>query len=181
MFKWSKGYFVVFVVLVVLLLGGTVGTGFVFARGSAKALTSTTASNLPVSAKPISERMVAMHTLDETKVPRAPGRPGSTHPKVIPFRTGVSPAVFAQRKAAAAHNHNAPTANASFVPTNGRTASPNTPTASTSFPGLSASNCFGCEPPDMALAASPSFVMQGVNTSFAVFNTSGTLKAGWPT
>src|SRR5438270_13135563 len=75
MFKWSKGYFVVFVVLVVLLLTGAVGTGFVFVRGTAKASTSATATdeviNLPVSAKPISERAVAMHTVDETKVPKA--------------------------------------------------------------------------------------------------------------
>jgi hypothetical protein len=38
----------------------------------------------------------------------------------------------------------------------------------------------GCEPPDMALAASPSWVLQGVNTSIAVYNTSGALQPGWP-
>src|SRR5205823_7267652 len=34
--------------------------------------------------------------------------------------------------------------------------------------------------PDQALAASPNWVLQGVNTSFAVYSTTGTLQAGWP-
>jgi len=36
----------------------------------------------------------------------------------------------------------------------------------------------GCQPPDMALAASPNYVLQGVNTSFALYSTSGKLFAG---
>jgi hypothetical protein len=32
----------------------------------------------------------------------------------------------------------------------------------------------------MALASSTSFVLQGVNTSFAVYSTSGVIQAGWP-
>ena len=36
----------------------------------------------------------------------------------------------------------------------------------------------GCQPPDMALAASPKYVLQGVNTSFALYSTSGKLLAG---
>src|SRR5262249_5329536 len=38
----------------------------------------------------------------------------------------------------------------------------------------------GCNPPDMGLATSPHWVFQGVNTSFAVFDTHGNLQAGWP-
>jgi hypothetical protein len=36
----------------------------------------------------------------------------------------------------------------------------------------------GCQPPDMALAASSKYVLQGVNTAFALYSTSGTLLAG---
>ncbi|MGZ3681291.1 MAG: hypothetical protein ACXWQR_22975, partial [Ktedonobacterales bacterium] len=52
------------------------------------------------------------------------------------------------------------------------------------FPGMqsSATICppIGCNPPDMALATSPSWVFQGVNTSFAVYNRQGVLQPGWP-
>lgn len=38
----------------------------------------------------------------------------------------------------------------------------------------------GCNPPDMALAASPEFVLQGVNTQYEVLDTSGHVQPGWP-
>ncbi len=38
----------------------------------------------------------------------------------------------------------------------------------------------GCNPPDMAVAASPSRVFQGVNTSWAVYDTNGNIQPGWP-
>jgi len=38
----------------------------------------------------------------------------------------------------------------------------------------------GCNPPDMAVAGSTKFVLQGVNTQFEVLNTSGHVQAGWP-
>jgi hypothetical protein len=38
----------------------------------------------------------------------------------------------------------------------------------------------GCNPPDMALAASPQWVLQGVNTQFEVLDTSGNVQPGWP-
>lgn len=61
-----------------------------------------------------------------------------------------------------------------------------TPAASASFKGMqsSASICPyfgpGCNPPDMALGASTSWVFQGVNMSFEVLNTSGSVQPGWP-
>ena len=62
---------------------------------------------------------------------------------------------------------------------------PTTPAAQTKFQGMadSASICpyfGGCQPPDMALAASPNWVLQSVNTSVAVYNTSGHIQPGWP-
>jgi hypothetical protein len=38
----------------------------------------------------------------------------------------------------------------------------------------------GCNPPDMGLAASTDFVLQGVNTQFEVLDTSGHVQPGWP-
>jgi hypothetical protein len=38
----------------------------------------------------------------------------------------------------------------------------------------------GCNPPDMAVAASTQFVFQGVNTQFEVLDTSGNVQPGWP-
>jgi hypothetical protein len=58
--------------------------------------------------------------------------------------------------------------------------------ASASFIGQqsSATTCsyflVGCNPPDMAVAASTEFVFQGVNTQFEVFDTSGHVQPGWP-
>ena len=59
-----------------------------------------------------------------------------------------------------------------------------TPGTSSSFIGQqgSATTCsyfaHGCNPPDMALAASPSFVLQGVNMSWEVLDTSGNVVSG---
>lgn len=38
----------------------------------------------------------------------------------------------------------------------------------------------GCNPPDMALGASPQFVLQGVNTQWEVLDTAGHVQPGWP-
>src|SRR5260370_8695224 len=61
-----------------------------------------------------------------------------------------------------------------------------TPSASASFIGQQASpaTCSyfanGCNPPDMALGASPQFVLQGVNTQWEVLDTAGNVQPGWP-
>lgn len=60
-----------------------------------------------------------------------------------------------------------------------------TPRPSASFIGLQSSSFTcpptpGCNPPDMALAASPKRVLQGVNTSWEVLDTAGKVQSGWP-
>lgn len=54
----------------------------------------------------------------------------------------------------------------------------------TTFEGLQSSSSVcpprGCNPPDMALAVSSRWVFQGVNKSFAVFDTAGHQQSGWP-
>lgn len=60
------------------------------------------------------------------------------------------------------------------------------PRLDASFIGQQASNvtcsyfAHGCNPPDMAIAASPRRVLQGVNTQWEVLDTSGNVQAGWP-
>ncbi len=62
-----------------------------------------------------------------------------------------------------------------------------TPRPVASFIGQQASNvtcsyfAHGCNPPDMAIAASPRRVLQGVNTQWEVLDTSGSVQPGWPT
>lgn len=61
-----------------------------------------------------------------------------------------------------------------------------TPSPTSSFIGQqsSATTCsyfgHGCNPPDMALGASPDFVLQGVNTQWEVLDTKGNVQPGWP-
>jgi hypothetical protein len=58
-----------------------------------------------------------------------------------------------------------------------------TPTTA-SFAGMQSSKSIcppvGCNPPDMAVAASTQWVFQGVNTSFEVLDTHGHVQPGWP-
>jgi hypothetical protein len=61
-----------------------------------------------------------------------------------------------------------------------------TPGTTSSFIGQQGSNITcpyfagGCNPPDMALAASPRFVFQGVNMQFEVLDPQGNVQPGWP-
>jgi hypothetical protein len=175
--KNYKGPFILFVTLLVLL-GGVLGGSLVLARGSQQQGSPTH----PVgSGKSATAAVVAMHVIDMSAVPAEKPRSSSHRPVALPLRTGVSPAVYAQRKAAAAHSQTRVDHSTYPVPTGGTY----TPTASKKFQGMSdsASICpyfGGCQPPDMALAASPSWVLEGVNTSFAVYSPTGVLQAGWP-
>ena len=162
-----KGSLVLFGALLILLIG-MFGTVFVFAKGQGQ---STAHTNLATSARPASAPMVTMHTVNMQNVPAEPAGTAVNDSRLLPFLTGVSPAVYAQRKQAAAHNKNAPLDTSAI-------ADVYTPTTTAKFAGQG-DRC-GCQPPDQALAASSSWVLQGVNTSVAVYNTSGTRQAGWP-
>jgi len=136
------------------------------------------------SGKNATAKMVERHVIDMRQVPAETPAPTSHRTAALPLLTGVSSAVYAQRKAAAAHNQLAPlgSSHGYAVPAPQSTL---TPAATKSFQGMadSASICpyfGGCQPPDQALATSRSFVLQGVNTSFAVYNTGGTRQTGWP-
>lgn len=132
------------------------------------------AANVP-AAKPFVVNM--------QNVPKATARQISGKAHSLPFKTTAN---FAQKKAAVAHSTSVVTqgANLSTAPTSKATG-PRTPGLITSFQGMSdsAATCpyfGGCAPPDQALAVSFSWVLQGVNTSIAVYNLSGALQPGWP-
>lgn len=82
-------------------------------------------------------------------------------------------------KSAASNNKNAPVNRSPLAATSAASIT----AKSNGFNGMadSATICpyfGGCQPPDMALATSPKFVLQGVNTSYAIYNTSGSLVVG---
>ncbi|MBA2288636.1 MAG: hypothetical protein H0W02_24435 [Ktedonobacteraceae bacterium] len=174
---------VVSVLMLVAVLAGMAGVGAAFARGRTQSVTSAPAS-LSTGAMPATAPMVAMHTVDMRAVPVETAKVLSQRPVLMPRLTGTTPAVYAQRKAAAARSASAPVGSHAYqLPA--RKSGSNTPAAQTRFQGManSAATCpyfGGCQPPDQALATSPTWVLQGVNTSFAVYNTRGTLQSGWP-
>jgi len=109
-----------------------------------------------VTAQPVIGRLVYMHQVDMRFAPQSKYIP-MTREGQMPFLVGVSPVTWYLRKQAARHNTMAPY-DAHAFPGN-YDVSPNTPRASVKFDGMadSASICpyfGGCEPPDMAVAAS---------------------------
>lgn len=103
---------------------------------------------------------------------------------------GVSASEYGRIKSGAASATGAPrqttagaqAAQSAPVQVTGQTA---TPGASTAFLGMSnsAATCpyfGGCQPSDMSVAASDTFVVQVVNTSIAAYDTVGTLQPGFP-
>jgi len=106
----------------------------------------------------------------------------------LPFLgAGPTPAAYAAAKQAAKTSSIAPRLSAAGVAGRPAGAGVQTPPASAVWDGMANSGTIcpyfgaaGCQPSDMALAAGAGFVLQGVNTSFAVYNQSGTLQAGWP-
>jgi hypothetical protein len=92
----------------------------------------------------------------------------------VPFHSRLDAKTYAQVKAQAKNS----------APLSDATVDPNQGASLNSFAGIqsSAAVCppVGCNPPDMAVAASPNWVFQGVNTAFAVFDTHGTMQPGYP-
>jgi hypothetical protein len=154
-----------------LALVGIFSATFAFAKGQSPV---NAYANQAPSAKPAIAHMVAIHTVNMQHVPAATATASHSQVRTLPFLTGVNQAVYAQRKAAAAHSTHAPVDTHAISDVN-------TPTTTAKFNGMadSASIC-GCQPPDQALATSSSWVFQGVNTSFAVYSPSGALQSGWP-
>ena len=181
MLKKYWGYLVSLLMLASVLIGA-IGTGLVVAHGQNSA-PGNTGTNVTGSAEAVTSPPVYMHTVNMRHVPAAQA-PSSTKSidRQRPLLTGTSAATYAQIKAEAAHNPSAPFD--AHTIQNTSNILPDTPPTIHKFNGMadSPSICppIGCEPPDMAIAASTQWVFQGVNTAFAVYTTKGTLQSGWP-
>ena len=172
-----RGYLVSFAALLIVL-AGMFGASFVFTKGQSQ---SKAHAQLATSARPVASHMVTMHTVNMQNVLAEAAGSASNHQRILPLLTGVSPMVYAQRKAAAAQNKNAPIDSYAISTA---VSTVYTPTTTVKFKGMADSSLIcppsGCQPPDQALAASSSWVFQGVNASFAVYSTSGARQTGWP-
>jgi hypothetical protein len=131
-------------------------------------------SSVTFTSQPTSSTILAHYVVSPTSAPRTAGSTSTDESPLAPkWPKGNGPASVVGNTAGVAG-------------TSGTAAASTTPAASASFIGMQSSssicNYFGksCNPPDMAIAASPSFVFQGVNTSFEVLDTSGNVQPGWP-
>ncbi|HLX59194.1 MAG TPA: LamG domain-containing protein [Ktedonobacteraceae bacterium] len=177
--KMKKNYIVLFFALSILF-AGVFGVGLVFAtnpQGTAGKAPFTT------SAVPTFAPMVTKHVVNMGSVPAATTLP-LQHPVTNATHDNGRPAGIEQLKVAAAHNPNAPVAPFVYPTQQISAASVQTAGLTTSFQGMADSSAIcppnGCAAPDQALAVSPTWVLQGVNTSFAVYSSKGTLQSGWP-
>jgi hypothetical protein len=170
-----RGYLVSLAALLIVL-AGMFGASFVFTKGQSQ---SKAHAQLATSARPVASHMVTMHTVNMQNVLAEAAGSASNHQRILPLLTGVSPMVYAQRKAAAAQNKNAPIDSYAISTA---VSAVYTPTTTVKFKGMADSSSifppFGGQPPDQALAASSSWVFQGVNASFAVYSTSGARQTG---
>ncbi|HEV2581256.1 MAG TPA: hypothetical protein VGT44_10440, partial [Ktedonobacteraceae bacterium] len=178
--KHFQRHIIVLLALVIALVGG-IGANFVFAKGQGQSAASTVKPPLVSSGGLSAASVVDVHSVDMRNVSSMTVNSSGNHAQAMDGSTGVDPAVYLQRKAAAAHNARLPKL---LHPYLNSTNTPFTPTPTTKFQGISDSpqtcSLGACQPSDMALATSSSWVVQGVNDAFAVYSTAGTLQAGWP-
>ena len=164
----------------------------IFARSTLPALTvavlvtaaaadSSTLRRVTFSATYRPTALSAAKTVSMAKVPKARAQSLARAAWPVPATAGLT----ASLRAAAATNAAAPGGGPTMRMQARTSVTPNTPIGGTKWDGLASGGgscpyASGCSPPDMALAASPAWVMQGVNTSFAVYSSAGALQAGWP-
>jgi hypothetical protein len=114
------------------------------------------------------------HVRSASLTPSSAARIQQAAAREVPFHSRLNAKTYAQIKAQAKNS----------APLSDATVDPNQGAAFNSFAGIqsSAAVCppVGCNPPDMAVAASPNWVFQGVNTAFAVFDTHGNMQPGYP-
>ncbi|HLJ82856.1 MAG TPA: hypothetical protein VKT51_01610 [Candidatus Eremiobacteraceae bacterium] len=166
-----------------LAFGTALCAAIAFAPSGAR-IASAASISPPISYERAVAPLVYMHPVDMRVAPSSVFQPLRHAPGFMPDLRGMSEARYRTLKRLALHNPLAP-ANP-FPMIDSSEISPfTTPGLNKSFNGMadSASTCpyfGGCEPPDMAVASNGTWVVQATNTSIAVYNTSGTLQAGWP-
>ena len=175
MYKHRKTYlFSLVAALLVALSINTFGVSFVLgpsSHASPSAKVTTSAHHRG------STHILAFHKVNMAKLPKA--APTKVQKPLRQMPIPVDPKKAAKFQNIALHNPHAPHSTLSLpAPTSKKGSKAKTPTATNSFSGQG--DTCNCEPPDMGLAASDSFVLQGVNSSWAVYDTSGTLQPGFP-
>ena len=164
--------------LVIVALVASVSTAATALAAPTHSTKSASKSSVTVGAVKGAPQHVTSHTANLFHLKKeSPAAARRASPRQLPVRMKHAD------KSAAAHNKNAPvnhTPLAATSPANGAS-----PAAATTigFQGMadSATICpyfGGCQPPDMALATSPGRVLQGVNTSYAFYSTTGKLLVG---
>jgi len=146
-------------------------SGAVFAKGANHSIKAS--GSVTVSSKKASAPAAVEHTVNVKSLPVEKSAPAVNHRQSLFF----SGSKYAAAKKAAATNKNAPAGKGAMVDPG------NTKSGIFGFNGMadSATICpyfGGCQPPDMALATSPQFVLQGVNTSYAIYDTAGHILVG---
>ena len=145
-------------------------SGAVFAKSanhSTKASGGVTVTSTKANAPAAVEHTVNVHSL-----PVVTNKPAVNHKQSLFF----SGSKYAAAKKTATSNKNAPGGKSATVDSASKS-------GIFGFNGMadSATICpyfGGCQPPDMDLATSPQFVLQGVNTSYAIYDTTGHLVVG---
>jgi hypothetical protein len=159
-----------FAVTFVALLASVVSATFFIARGADAQ--PATGDRVTGTAQPAS--IAASPKPRSGGVASSAARIQQAGTRELPFRSRLDAKTYAKVKAQAKNS----------APPSDATVDPNSDAAFNSFSGVqsSASVCppVGCNPPDMAVAASPHWVFQGVNTAFAVFDTNGHVQPGYP-
>lgn len=139
-----------------------------FLAGAALLVPTSTLASSNVTAERVTVHSVEAKTLNIYTLPRVePGAEISSRPRsmpLFPLRRSKPSTVKAPYARAVEGMNFAPAVLAGF---DGMADSP------TICPYFG-----GCQPPDMALAASSKYVLQGVNTSYALYSTKGALLAG---
>jgi hypothetical protein len=152
----------------------------------------TPARQVTLSAQAQMLRVYGVHTVDMRSVPdtrAAAAYATGKVPRHLPYLEGRSGKTRAQLKHARANaNAPRPTDGAQTAVSAGSSAGavgPKTPYAGTGFKGLDdgcniATGGSPLEPPDLAVAASSSWVLEAVNDCLAVYTTAGVVQAGFP-
>src|SRR6266699_2753934 len=105
MLKRYKVYLIWGLVLIMVLFG-SLGANALGASARGYHQNAAQAGHTDSPGKSASVKTAAPHTVNMQDVPGEKHPPASTHSRDLSFQTGVSPAVYAQRKAAAAHYKN---------------------------------------------------------------------------
>ena len=176
MFRGRRAYLLATLMGVIALLASAGGVSTSLAGSPYHGLPSTATS----SSRAATASML-QHDVNTAQLPVESAAQAAKPARPMPF---LMPASYASHKAGAAHSTAVPQGHpVGASPAGSAIAGTNTPIVTKTIQGMSdsASICpyfGGCQPPDMALAASPKFVLQGVNTSFEAWTTGGAVALG---